>query len=97
MRFLLTYEQLAVELKVEVSVSWSFLRGGRKFIQLKQRLFDIPLSSDSMPPVVIQRDTRLHADLQWPVTHIEGENHLIGGYKQNRRDRKDESGESCVY
>lgn len=79
MHLALTYEELAVELQVEVSVSRSFLRGDRKSIQSKRRLLDVPLGSDSMPPVVVQRRARLHADLQRPVTHIEGENHLSGG------------------
>lgn len=82
--FLLTYEELAVELQVEVSVSRSLLRGGRKLVHPEQRLLHVPLSSDSVPPVVVQLDARLDADLQRPVTHIEGENHLSGGYKPNR-------------
>lgn len=76
---ILTDEQLAVELQVEVSVGWSLLRGGRKVVQSERRLLDVPLGSDSVPPVVVQRDARLHADLQRAVTHVEGENHLSGG------------------
>lgn len=95
MWFLLTYEQLAVELQVKVSVSRSLLCSSRKFVQPKKRFFHVPLSSDSVPPVVVQRDTRLHTDLQRPVTDIEGENHLSGSYKPNRWDRKDESEWFC--
>lgn len=79
MYLILTYEQLAVELQVEVSVSRSLLCGGRKFIQSERRLLDVPLGSDSMPPVVVQRRARLHTNLQRPVTHVKGEKHLSGG------------------
>ena len=79
LHLVLTDEQLAVELQVEVSVGWSLLRGDRKLVQSERRLLDVPLGSDSVPPVVVQRDARLHANLQRAVTHVEGENHLSGG------------------
>ena len=84
MCLLLTYEQLAVELQVEVSVSRSFLCGDRKSVQPQRRLFDVPLRSDSMPPVVVQRHHRLHMNLQRPVTDVEGENHPSGGWWRGR-------------
>ena len=76
--FLLTYEQLAVELQVEVPVGGRLLRGGGELVQSERRLLDVALGSDPVPPVVVQRDAGLHADLQRAVTHVEGEQHLGG-------------------
>lgn len=54
--FLLTDEQLAVELQAEVSISRSCLGCNGQIVQSKRRFFDVPLSSNAMPPVVVQRD-----------------------------------------
>lgn len=63
---------------MKVSVSGSLLRGGRKLIQSKRSLLDVPLGSNSMPPVVIQRNVGLHLNLKRAVTNVEGENNLSG-------------------
>lgn len=79
--FLLTYEKLAVELQVEVSVSSRLLPNHRKSIQLKRGLFDVAFGSNLMPAVVIQRDTGVDRNLQRAVPDIEGEDNLSGGWR----------------
>lgn len=73
-----TYEQLAVELQVNVSVSRSFLRSDRKLVHPESRLLHVALGSDPMPAVVVQRDVGLHADLQRAVANVEGEHDASG-------------------
>lgn len=84
---LLTNEQLAVELQVDVSVSRRLLRRHRQVVQSKRRLLDVSLGSDSMPSVVIQRDRRLDLNFQWAVTNIEGENHPSRRLIKKKMDR----------
>lgn len=86
MKALLTYEELAVELQVDVSVARGLLGGDGQVVQSKRRLLDVPLSSDLMPPVVVQQDPRVHMNLQGPVSNIEGENHPSGSWRKTETD-----------
>lgn len=92
-----TYEQLAVELQVEVSVGGGPPPGRRKRVQAERRLPDVALGPDAMPPVVVQGDARLHADLQRAVADVQGEHHPGGGWRREggeRRRVRQEVGES---
>lgn len=74
-----TYEQLAVELQVDVPVSRRLLRGSGELVEAKRCLFNVALGSNAMPPVVVQREGGLHTNLQRSVAHVKGEEDLSGG------------------
>lgn len=81
----LTYKQLAVQLQVYVSISRSLLCGSRELVKANRCLFNIAFSSNAMPPVIVQWEASLHANLQWTVAHIEGEEDLSRSYIREGR------------
>lgn len=73
---------------MDVPVSWSLLRGSGELIEAKRGFFNVPLGSDAMPPVVVQRGAGLDTNLQRTVTHVEGEEDLGGScVREGRKSR----------
>lgn len=83
MSFCLTYEELAVELEVDVALIWGFLDWSRVTVHTHRRLFDVALGHHVVPTLVVQRNRSLHANLQRPVSNIEGENHFGRHWKRS--------------
>lgn len=71
-----TYEQLAVELKMNVSISRGFLDRSGVMVHIQRGFFYVPLGSHVMPPVVVQSHGRLHLHLQRTVPHVEREDNF---------------------
>lgn len=73
---------------MDVSINRSLLRGCRKLVEAKRRLFNVALGSNAMPPVVVQRDASLDVNLQRAVTNVKGEEDLSGGcVREGRKSR----------
>ncbi len=83
-----TNEQLAVELKVGVAFRRGLQETQGQLVHLQRRLLHIPLRSDIMPLLVVQRHVRLYRQNHRPVTHIKREGHDGGCCKIQNKTHK---------
>lgn len=70
-----TNKQLSVELQAGVAIVRRFQEAQGELVHLQRRLLHVPLGSDVMPLLIVQRDVRLHRQDQWPASEIERERH----------------------
>lgn len=79
-----TDKQLAVELQMNVTLSRGLLDCTRVVVHMEGGFFHVALGLHSVPALVVQGCRRLDPHLKWPVSHIEGEDHFIWGWKTKR-------------
>lgn len=81
----LTYEELAVELEVDVPLGGCFLHRYGVMVHAKKRLFDVALGQHVVPALVVKRDRSLYTYLEWPVSHIKGEDDFAWHWKHRQK------------
>lgn len=70
-----TNQQLSVELQTGVAIGWSFQEAQGKLVHLQRRFLHVPLGSNVVPLLIIQRNVGLDGQEQRTVSHIKGEQH----------------------
>lgn len=70
-----TNKQLSVEIQAGVAIGRSFQEAQGKLVHLQRRLLHVPLSSDVMPLLIVQRNVGLHRQDERTVSDIKQERH----------------------